>query len=353
MTHSPAVLLALRDEALAITVDRAVAAVGLRSVRSGTPSRRGWLSAAAILLDEPTARRCLHDGLPRRSGVVLVTAGAVDPAGWSLAIEVGAQQVCVLPEQESDLVRCLSEAADRDAAAAGGARVIAVTAGRGGGGASTFAAALALCARPALLIDLDPYSAGLDLLLGAESTPGLRWPDLDPGGGRMGWAAIRDALPCHRGVSMLSSARSFHEIDPAVVSSVLDAARRAGVTTVCDVPRHLGPPGASAVEDADLVCVVTCCDVRGIAGAAAVVGVLRTLNPNVGLVVRGPAPSGLRAADAADVAAVPLLAAMRAEPELSRQVDTGGIRLRPRSALAGAARRVLATVAHSPQAQVA
>lgn len=353
MTAPATVLIVLSDPALAEDTDRVVAAAGLRPLRTETPGRRVWLTATAVVLDESAARRCLRDGLPHRPHVVLVTPEDASPSAEKTAIDVGAQQICALPARQGELVRCLAEAADREATVGGSGRTIAVTAGRGGGGASTFAAALALCSAPALLVDLDPCSAGLDLLLGAESTPGLRWPDLDPGGGRIGWAAIRDALPGHRGVSVLSSARSYHEIDAAAVGSVLDAARRAGVWAVCDVPRQLGSPGVHAVEEADLVCVVTTCDVRGIAAAATLAGVLRTLNPNVGLVVRGPAASGLRAADAAEVAAVPLLAAMRAEPELTRMADTGGLRLRPRSALAGAARAVLATAAHSPEVRVA
>jgi hypothetical protein len=70
--------------------------------------------------------------------------------------------------------------------------------------------------------------------------------------------------------------------------------------------------------------------------------VLTTINPNLGLVVRGPSPGGLRAVEIADITGLPLLAAMKAEPQLAEQLECGGLRLRRRSALATAARRVLA-----------
>jgi hypothetical protein len=84
--------------------------------------------------------------------------------------------------------------------------------------------------------------------------------------------------------------------------------------------------------------------------------VLATINPNLGLVVRGPSPGGLRAAEVADISGLPLLASMRAQPQLAEQVEHGGLRLGPRSALAGAARRVLALlprVGSGPKARAA
>jgi hypothetical protein len=69
--------------------------------------------------------------------------------------------------------------------------------------------------------------------------------------------------------------------------------------------------------------------------------VLAGLNPNLGLVVRGPSPGGLRASEVADIVGVPLLASMKAQPRLAEQLEHGGLRLRRRSALTVAARRVL------------
>jgi protein-disulfide isomerase-like protein with CxxC motif len=67
------------------------------------------------------------------------------------------------------------------------------------------------------------------------------------------------------------------------------------------------------------------------------------------VVVRGPSPGGLRSADVAKIVGLPLLAAMRAQPGVADALERGGLRLRHRSPLATAARRVLA-VLHQHQA---
>jgi hypothetical protein len=113
---------------------------------------------------------------------------------------------------------------------------------------------------------------------------------------------------------------------------------------ICDVPRQPAAAAAYAVEVADLAIIVSTCDVRSIAATAAVATITRTLNPNIGLVVRGPAPGGLQAPEVAGVAEVPLLAAMRPEPMLAARLEHGGLRLRRRSPLAEAARTVLGIV---------
>ena len=84
--------------------------------------------------------------------------------------------------------------------------VVAVMAGRGGAGASLFATALAQSARDALLIDADPWSGGIDLVVGTEDEPGLRWPDLALEHGRLDFTALRQALPRRDGLSVLSCA---------------------------------------------------------------------------------------------------------------------------------------------------
>lgn len=262
-------------------------------------------------------------------------------ATWAAAITVGAQHVLRMPEQEGELVRELAEAAEsaRDDGICGA--VVAVIGGRGGAGASLFAVALAQAAADALLVDLDPWAGGIDLLVGGETAPGLRWPDLALQGGRLNWSAVRAALPRPRGISVLSGTRRGYELDAGPVDAVIDAGRRGGVTVVCDLPRRLTDATQAALDAADLVVLVSPCDVRACAAAATMAPVLTAINPNLGLVVRGPSPGGLRAAEVADVAGVPLLASMRAQPRLAEQLEHGGLRLRRRSVLASAARRVL------------
>ena len=352
------VLAIVAEPALRDDVDRVAAAVGLRVVHAGlkspeTPpvSRKTWSAAAAVLLDAAAASRCGHSTLPRRAHVVLLSTAPPATATWAAAIAGGAQQVLTLPAQERELVHELADAAEsvRD----GGRRgdVVAVIGGRGGAGASMFAAALAQTAANALLLDLDPWGGGIDLLVGGETSPGLRWPDLAVQGGRLSWPAVREALPCHRGVSILSGTRRGHELDPGPVDAVVDAGRRGGVTVICDLPRRLTDATQIALETADLVVVVSPCDVRACAATATIAPVLCAINPNVGLAVRGPSPGGLRAAEVAEIAAVPLLASMRAEQRIAEQLEHGGLRLRRRSALASAARRVLGVLPVRPAAK--
>jgi secretion/DNA translocation related CpaE-like protein len=342
------VLTLLGDDELSADADRVAAAAGLRVMRAAEPARMNWLGAAAILVDEHAALRCVREGLPRREGVVLIVAAEPSPSAWSAAVAVGARSVVTLPAQEAALVRMLSEAVEAESPHRKSGPLIAVVPGRGGGGASVFAAALAMCAPDALLVDLDPCGGGLDLLLGIESAPGLRWPDLSAPGGRFRWTAVRDALPQRGGTTVLSAARACHEVDAEVFVAVAEAGRRGGATVVCDVPRQFGAAAAHALELADLVVVITTCDVRAITAAAAVTGAVRVMNRNVGLVVRGPAPGGLSVREAVEVVAAPLLAALRPEPLLSRHLEQGGLRLRRRSGLAAAARTVLECVDRAP-----
>ena len=341
--------MAVADSELAANVDRVVAAMGARTVFAEKPSRRSWLAAAAVVLDHPAARRCA--GFPRRDGVFIVTTGEPSADLWAAAVEVGARHLCALPDREAELVGYLAEAADAGSVAGG--PVIGVVPGRGGAGASVFAAALAECSGEALLVDVDPSGGGIDLVLGGESTPGLRWPDLRVQSGRLGWPALRDVLPGRGGVSILSGTRTFHEIEAGPLTAVLEAGRRGGVTVVCDIPRHLTGAAVCALQYADLVVVVTSCDVRGVAATAALTTVLTTVNPNVGLVVRGPSPGGLLAREVAAAAVAPLLAAMRPEPQLAQRLERGGLRLGRRSPLAGAARRVLDVVQPAAVGRVA
>jgi secretion/DNA translocation related CpaE-like protein len=346
-TGSSGVLAALTDSALRDELDRVAAAVGVRVVHAGggSPvSRKTWSAAAAVVLDQAAADRCGQAALPRRAHVSVLTATEAATATWAAAIAVGAQHVLRLPDQEGELIRELAEAAEsaRDDGLCG--EVVAVIGGCGGAGASLFAVALAQAATDALVVDLDPWGGGIDLLVGGETTPGLRWPDLALRSGRLNWSAVREALPRHRGISLLSGTRRGYELDAGPVDAVVDAGRRGGVTVVCDLPRRLTDATQTALDTADLVVVVSPCDVRACAATATIAPVLATINPNLGLVVRGPSPGGLRAAEVADIAGLPLLASMRAQPRLAEQLEHDGLRLRSRSAIAAAARRVLAVL---------
>jgi secretion/DNA translocation related CpaE-like protein len=346
-TGTRGILAVLGDAARRDDLDRVAAAVGVRVVHASNVlpiSRKAWSAAAAIVLDEAAAAECGQSGLPRRPHVIVLSAGEPAPATWAAAIEVGATQVLRVPAQEHDLVHELADASDSARDGSGRGPVVAVIGGRGGAGASLFAVAMAQIATNAMLVDLDPWGGGIDLLVGAETAPGVRWPDLTLQGGRLNWSALREALPRHRGITVLSGTRQDCEFDADAVHSVVDAGRRGGVTVVCDLPRRLNEATETALETADLVVVISPCDVRACAATATITPVLAATNPNLGLVVRGPSPGGLRADEVAAIAGVPLLASMKPHPRLAEQIELGGLRLPRRSALAMAARRVLSVL---------
>ncbi|TFV54284.1 AAA family ATPase [Mycobacterium sp. PS03-16] len=353
MPAPPGILAMLTDPALRDDTDRVAAAAAVPVIHAEQPSSpKAWLAAAAVLVDEPAARRCAGR-LPRRDWVLMVCRAEPAATDWEAAISVGAQRVVLLPRQEAELVVLLSDAAGAVGDEAARGPVAAVISGRGGAGGSVFAAALAMGAPEALLIDTDPWSGGADLLAGLEDATGLRWPELSLRGGRVGYPALRDALPRTGGLTVLANGRAGSDIDAHALSAVIEAGSRGGATVVCDLARRSTAAAEVALDAADLVVVVATADVRTCAAAAAMVPWLSSLNANVGVVVRGPAPGGLRAAEVAASVGLPLLAAMRPQPALAAALERGGLRIPRRSPLATAARRVLGVLRHHPAVEAA
>lgn len=346
------VLALIGDPLLRGDVSRVAAAAGVGLVLVDQPSgRKAWLAATAVVLDASSAQRCAARALPRRTGVILVGNDAPRPDDWQAAIAIGAQHLVTLPGQDAELVAALSDAASRDDAGRGPA--VAVLGARGGAGASVFAVALAQSAPTALLVEADPWSGGIDLVAGSEDLAGLRWPDLALRGGRLSYSALRDALPRRDGVSVLSSGRLGADIEAGPLGAVIDAGCRGGVTVVCDVPRRATEAAETALDAADLVILVTPADVRSCTAAAAARPWVLSCNPNAGVVVRGPAPGGLRADEVARIVDLPMLAAMRAQAGIAEILERGGLRVRPRSPLGTAARRVLSVLAGHPAQEAA
>jgi len=344
-------ILSLIDDPIARDdVDRIAAAAGLQVVHTSEPSStKVWLGAIAVVLDRQAARRCVERALPRRDRVTLVIRVEPTAADWEMAIAIGAHRVVTLPAADSDLMAELSAAAESALDDGTRGAVVAVIGGRGGAGASVFATALARAAAEtseAMLIDADPWGGGLDLVLGNEADSGLRWPDLALRGGRLNYSALRDALPRHHGISVLSGSRAGSDIGAAPLGAVIDAGSRGGATVICDVGRQATNAAEIVLETADLAVVVASADVRCCAAAAVVAGWVSTVNPNAGVVVRGPSPGGLRSSDVAEIVELPLLAAMRPQNDVAGTLEHGGLRLRRRSPLAAAARKVLIVLQH-------
>lgn len=345
--HRPVLVtgdVALRDEVL-----RVAAAAGVRITVAAdlVGVRPSWPTAPVILIGGDALADCAGGGLDRRPSIVVVTRAAPSAQLWEGSVAVGAERVLVLPAAESELVRRLG---DIDEPRSDGGRVICCIGGRGGAGASVLAAGLAVSAARVtpgvLLVDLDPVGGGLDLVLGAESTAGLRWPDLSATAGRISAASLHDALPIAAGVAVVSAGRGGPGSTSAdAARTVISAGRRSGHLVVADLPRMLTAAARTALRLADLTLLVVPAEVRACAAAAQVAAVLGEQVVRLEVVVRGPAPSGLSAQAVAASLRLPLAGWMRPEPGLAAALDRGEVPTRRgRGPLAALCRRLITDV---------
>ncbi|WP_230329249.1 septum site-determining protein Ssd [Nocardia aurantiaca] len=390
----------LRDEI------RRIAAAADRPLdeRVPPPGRHAWTAASVIILDTAAAHGCADAGHPRRPGILLVTDGDPGLLDWQAATAAGAEQVLPLPDAADALIAAF---AAHDGRRPGDGAVLAVAGAGAGSGASVLAAAVALTAAGrfrdrTLLVDCAPYGGGLDLLLGLEKTPGLRWPDLTIEHGRVSAAALHEALPSTAGLAVLSCGRgvpateldptamsgvwaadgrgrrsdsvatelgtvpclvdrgrvgtalesggaegmtgTFAALAPAAVRAVIEGGRAAGDLVVADLSSDHGPHTDQVLDSADLVVLVTQARLRSIAAAESAAVYLAARNPNVRLVVRGPAPGGLSSTEIAGALRLPLLTAVPSQPGLTERLERGGLTVRRRGPLRTAAETALTTL---------
>lgn len=308
-------------------VERIVAAAGghLRTVQDVVEAAPFWDTAAAVLVGSDIRE------LPprRRAPAVLVGLNGDGDSLWHLAAAIGAERVAVLPDASSWLAEYLS----RSRAPEAGGLVLGITGGCGGAGATTAAiwiaqAAARLGAR-VLLIDGDPWGGGLELVLAAEESPGLRWPDLAEVSGSIAPGQLNEALPMAGGFAFLSWPGSRDRpagVDTAIVAGVLDAARRGYELVVLDIGR-----GREALRtfawDCDRIVVVAPAQLRA---AVASARLLQELPPvETALVIRGKPGAALDGPLIAESVGLPLhgimpeIKGVTAATELGRLLETG------------------------------
>ena len=308
--------------------------------------RRTWATTPLVLLGDDCAGPLAGLRLPRREGVLLVTAAPDEPAVWRRAVAAGADQVVSLPADHELVADLLGACADGPA----GAPVVCVVGGCGGAGASVFASALAVAAAAGgartVLVDADAWGGGLDLVVGVEHADGLRWADLAATSGRVSARSLRDLLPRVGDLSVLTWHRDAAVPVPAdSMRAVATAAQRGHDLVVVDVPRHLDAAAEEVLVRATHTVLVVPAEVRAVAAAAPVVAALARVATATGLVVRTLGPAGLDAALVAESLGLPLLARMRVERGLVEALDQGLGPLRHRRGpLARASAQVLAAV---------
>jgi secretion/DNA translocation related CpaE-like protein len=310
------------DEELAAAVVRLAAAAGCGLARGGAPTG----DPAGVLLVGADADGA-EVAAARRPGVPVVVVGTAPagPAWWRTAAGLAADHAVLLPEAEDWLLELLADVATGPG---GSGTVLAVVGGTGGGGASVLAAglsrALADTTGGCLLVDADPRSGGLDLLLGADALPGLRWGDLAGLDGRIGPDVLRTSVRLGAGLQVLATdRRGGPGPAPDQLRAVVEASRRVFATTVLDLPRtglhDLGPVLDACAE----VLVVVPGTTRAAAAACVVVDELRAVSAApVRLVVR-EVGAGADAEDVADVAGAPLAGVVRPDRDLDAGLERG------------------------------
>ena len=194
--------------------------------------------------------------------------------------------------------------------------IVGVIGGSGGVGASTFAAAIASAAAASVLVDADPVSGGIDVLLGIEEHPGARWSGLRVDGGRLDPDLLAAGLPRWGAVRVLAA-----DVAPAApaVAQVVAAAAGFG-QVIIDLPRVCPPDYDAVLQSCELLVVVAAAEVRALSAAASVLRSLPTDGRKGVVLRRGAVPTD----EAAALLGAPLVGVLP-PPERTRSGAVGRV----------------------------
>jgi secretion/DNA translocation related CpaE-like protein len=321
-------LVVSRDPACVDELVRLCAAAAVDADVVREPARIGgrWTRASCVLVGEDCAGDMATLRVRRRDDVVLV--GRQPPADtlWRSAVQIGAADVVVLPDDAGRVADRLAEASTPGHLRA---HVVGVVGVGGGAGASTVAAGLADAyarrRRRSLLIDADALGGGIELLVGCEDVPGLRWPDIDLDEGRVAPNSLMAALPSANGVSVLSSsAGASVEPDPAALRTMIGAGRRGCGLVVLDLPRRFDAQAVGvATAELDTLLVVATTEIRSVAAGRQVVGAAVGLCSDIRAVVRTTPRRRLEPDAVADALGIALVGAIPSRRAVSRAAEDG------------------------------
>ncbi|HOA26791.1 MAG TPA: hypothetical protein PKY27_00975 [Arachnia sp.] len=257
MESRPHALLCARDEAVVEAVEVSAAALGvpLRVVSDGAAAGPEWGAAALRLVSSEVAARWTGVA-PGEAFVVGTSPAELARCSGRLGLPV-----LMLPDDGGRLADALRRAGDSGTRRG---QVVGVVGASGGLGVSTLVAGLALTAclrgRRAAVVDLAEASGGIDLVLGAEARPGLRWPGLS--GVRGEAREVWEALPKADGVAVLAQDREAPgHPDEAALAAVVASLRREADVVVVDGGRRAPSVGL------DRTVLMVGGDVRSVASA--------------------------------------------------------------------------------------
>ena len=338
-------LLVSADPLLVADVQRLCAAAGVMPevVRDSAHALRLWTSAPVVLVGEDCAAALAASSPPRRQRVHVLGRSPVGDAMFRDALGVGAETVAGLPASETWLVELLTDVGDGGAAPG---VTIGVIGGSGGAGATVFAAALGQMATGVgrtLLVDADPIGAGIDRVLGLESSDGIRWDSMLQTTGRLSSRSLREALPRTGQLSVLTwPADRPATLQAFAMREVLSAGRRGFDTVVVDLPRHHDAVIDETISRCDHVVLVSTLTVPGVSSAARVAQRLPEATPARHLVTRG-SRGGVAPESVSRLLRIPLLAAMADQRGLDEAINLGAGPARSRRGTLARAARSAAT----------
>ncbi|MDO4888614.1 MAG: hypothetical protein Q3979_07935 [Actinomycetaceae bacterium] len=180
-----------------------------------------------------------------------------------------------LPDEAEDLLEFLLAAGSTLRGT-----VVAVVGTHGGSGATTLAAWLARewsATVPTALIDADPCSAGIDVLLGLDGDAGIRWPDIHAESGALVPGRLKASLPAYGNLVTLSADREGALGSAALGRNAVAALSQAADVCVVDFSAEAmmqGNVAASMLAWADIVVLVAGAGDRGVRGVARAMGTL-------------------------------------------------------------------------------
>ncbi len=319
--EDPECLLVTRDPSLIDAVSATALALGTTLVVAGDRAelRSLWAGARVRLVGADMAAR-VAGLVPDRGNTWVV--GRADAALLGASATLGAPALA-LPDASAQLAEALAH----QPAPGPRARVVALVGGSGGVGASSLTVALSLMAAKqghrVTALELAECGGGLDLLMGLETAPGVRWNDVANASGELG--NLDERLVSGDGVTLRSLARAeVAHPTRAALDAVLRSLTRSQDLVVVDAGdgRHLG-----WLADAQSIMVVAA-HVRGVAAARMVAE--RQDSSNAQLVVRTGPGAMLPPTAVEDALGLPLLGTVRHDAAVPRLAGMGsGIMSRP------------------------
>lgn len=208
-------------------------------------------------------------------------------------------------------------------------RVISVVGTAGGVGSSVLTASLAMRASSlgaaVVAVDGRPYGGGLDVVLGVDEFPGIRWRDLADAAGPLDGVEIFGRLPLVDRCGVVSFDREFPLVPAGeVLTAVVSALRSVSDLVFVDAPRAGECWEGEVASVSDEVVALTGTSVSALAAAAASVAHLDAVHDALWLACRTDRGA---AADLdqrlPDLLEVPLIGAVPTDPKVATCLSEG------------------------------